>query len=154
MSQKSRRDRKQGRAARHGKDGGRLWYVLGGVGAVLVVVAMAIFNHWADPHKHPVPRSDDVPVSRIVPAERYEAYPRVAETYRMVAAVPQVIDGIFCYCMCADHSGHYSLLDCFFSDHAARCDVCLSEATMAYRMSRDGRDLDAIRAEIDGRFRS
>lgn len=154
MSQKSRRDRKRERGTGNGKGRRRLWYMVGGVGAALVVVAMAISNQRANPYKHPEPRAGDEAASQIVSAERYASYPRVAGTYKAVAAAPQVIDGIFCYCMCAEHSGHYSLLDCFFSDHAARCDVCLSEATMAYQMSRDGQDLDAIRAEIDNRFQS
>ncbi|MBT8461564.1 MAG: PCYCGC domain-containing protein, partial [Gemmatimonadetes bacterium] len=57
-------------------------------------------------------------------------------------------------CECAEHSGHYSLLDCFASDHGARCDICLSEATIAYQMTMAGESLDAVRKEIDSQFRS
>lgn len=152
MSKKSRRDWKREGAPRKGRR--RLRYVIVGAGVVLAITAMAVYNQQANPYKHPTPRGDFDHAAHLVPAERYIAYPRVATVYQEVAAAPQVIDGIFCYCMCSDHSDHYSLLDCFFSDHAARCDICLSEATMAFQMSRDGHDLKAIRAEIDRRFQS
>ena len=42
------------------------------------------------------------------------------------------------------HSG-YTVHD----DHAARCDICLSEADMAHRMHQDGASLDEIRTAID-----
>ena len=64
------------------------------------------------------------------------------------------LDGVYCYCDCAQHSGHYSLLDCFVSDHAARCDICMSEAVIAYRMSMNGATLNAIRAEVDKTYGS
>ena len=104
--------------------------------------------------RHPTARADIDHASHIVPASRYEGYPRVARTYTMVAAVPEVVDGLYCYCECAEHSGHYSLLDCFASDHGARCDICLSEATIAYQMTMAGESLDAVRKEIDSQFRS
>jgi hypothetical protein len=66
-----------------------------------------------------------------------------------VAEIPHVIDGLYCHCACSEHSGHYSLLDCFHDDHGARCDVCLSEAAMAHRMHNDGESVDAIRDAID-----
>jgi len=97
---------------------------------------------------HPTPRAANEQTT-VVPAARYAQYPRVAETYEMAAAVPMILDGLYCYCNCAEHSGHYSLLDCFNSDHAARCDVCMSEAVIAYKMTQNGASLDAIRAEID-----
>jgi hypothetical protein len=40
------------------------------------------------------------------------------------------------------------------SPHAARCDICMSEAVMAYRMSQNGASLDAIRAEVDKTYGS
>ena len=127
---------------------------MGALAVVLVLVGMGVYNHRAKSHDHPPPRSEMNHAAHLMSADKYGEYPRVARTYRMVAAAPQVIDGIFCYCMCSEHSGHYSLLDCFFSDHAARCDICLSEATTAFQMSGDGHDLKAIRAEIDERYQS
>jgi len=48
--------------------------------------------------------------------------------------------------------GHHSLLTCFQSDHASGCDICLSEAEMAYRMTRQGASLSAIRNAIDAAY--
>lgn len=154
MPHESRNHRTGGHAGRSGRSRRRrLLYRIGGAAAVLAILAMAVLNERANA-RHPAPRADMDQSEHIVSAERYAAHPRVAHTYQVVAAVPEIIDGIFCYCMCSEHSGHYSLLDCFASDHAARCDVCLSEAMIAYQMSRDGKDLKAIRAEIDDRFQS
>ena len=97
---------------------------------------------------HPEPR-ERIAHDHVAPAARYASYPRVARTYALVAEIPHVIDGIYCYCACSEHSGHYSLLDCYKDDHAARCDVCLSEADMAHGMHRDGKSLDDIRTAID-----
>ncbi|MGD2067175.1 MAG: CYCXC family (seleno)protein [Gemmatimonadota bacterium] len=150
-SQSRRKPKKTGPFAREKARTRAMWYKVGGAAALLLVVSLTVSSRAEGAH-HPTPRPEMEHSAHVVPAARYEAYPRVARTYEMVAAVPTVIDGIYCYCNCAEHSGHYSLLDCFTSDHAARCDVCLSEATMAYQMSRDGKDLKAIRAEIDSRF--
>ena len=128
--------------------------MLGGLAALALLGGLAFATLGRDAHAHhPTPRAMDH-AGHVVPAHHYEAHPRVAETYRMVAAVPHLVDGVFCYCMCAEHSGHYSLLDCFASDHGAHCDVCLSEATMVHEMSEQGDDLETIRTEIDHRFRS
>lgn len=154
MSRTSRRNRKSaGPFAREKARKRAMWYKVGGVAAFLLVLSFAATSR-GDGTKHPTARTEMDHSTHVVPAAQYDAYPRVARTYEMVAAVPMVIDGIYCYCNCAEHSGHYSLLDCFASDHAARCDVCLSEAQMAYQMTQDGKDLKAIRRAIDSRFRS
>ena len=41
------------------------------------------------------------------------------------------------------------MLDCFASDHAAACDVCMREAEIAREMVDRGEPLQSIRAEID-----
>lgn len=97
---------------------------------------------------HPQPR-EMAHAGHVVPHEHYQTHPRVAEVYEQAAAIPGVLDGIYCYCACSEHSGHYSLLDCFASDHGARCDVCLSEASIAFQMSEGGAPLKQIRARID-----
>ena len=122
------------------------WVWLGGL-AVLIALLVLPTLSFGSSH-HPEPR-EHIGHEHVAPAERYAAYPRVAQIYEMVAATPHVIDGVYCYCDCSEHSGHYSLLDCFHDDHAARCDICLSEAAMAHRMHQDGASLDEIRTAID-----
>jgi hypothetical protein len=117
------------------------------LGALLLVAALALITRPASAH-HPDPRAE-VTGAEVVDAARYQGYPRVAETYRMAAEIAGVLDGLHCYCECNQHSDHYSLLDCFRSDHGAACDICLTEAQIAYRMTKEGKSLDEIRAAID-----
>lgn len=126
----------------------RAWMVAAISVAAFVTVSVAVSRGSGPATHHPAPRlaSAQPPV---VPSTRFAQFPRVAQTYEMAAAIPMILDGLYCYCQCSEHSGHYSLLDCFASDHGARCDVCMSEAVIGYQMSRNGASLDAIRAEID-----
>ncbi len=116
-------------------------------GAVAVTVLSLVNTRDASAH-HPDPRPA-VTSADVKPASEYSRYPRVASVYRQAMEIPHVLDGLYCYCQCSEHSGHYSLLDCFRSDHGAGCDICLSEAALAYRMSQDGQTLDEIRGAID-----
>jgi hypothetical protein len=141
--------RKKGKGKTRWTDSGLLW--LGGL-AVLVGLLVLPTVSFGSSH-HPEPRAE-IGAEHVVPAQRYEAYPRVQQVYEMVAEIPHVIDGIYCYCDCSEHAGHYSLLDCYNSDHAARCDICLSEAAMAHRMHKDGKSLDQIRTAIDHLYRT
>jgi len=133
------------RRPRSWKGSGLAWIGGGAVLLALLVLPTLSFGGGAP---HPDPR-EHIAHDHVAPAARYAAYPRVARTYALVAEIPHVIDGIYCYCACSEHSGHYSLLDCYRDDHAARCDVCLSEADMAHRMHQDGKSLDEIRTAID-----
>ncbi len=117
------------------------------------VLSLALVGIWTgvSPDRgghHPDPRPD-VPGGTVIPASTYASYARVSHVYAQAAEIAAVLDGLYCYCDCSRHSGHRSLLSCFESDHAAACDVCLSEAAIAYRMTRDGRSLDEIRDAID-----
>lgn len=145
MSASTRRKRRARAAAAQRKQRAR---IILGSGAAGLAAVFALSALQEDTSRHPTPRPESH-AGHVVPAARYEGNPRVAQTYQMAAAAPQIIDGLYCYCHCAEHSGHYSLLDCFKSDHAARCDVCMSEAAIGYQMAANGSSLDAIRKEID-----
>jgi hypothetical protein len=97
---------------------------------------------------HPAVRVAEM-ASDVVPDARYASFPRAREAYQIAAGTPHVLDGLYCYCHCSQHAGHYSLLDCFASDHAAGCDVCMGEAEIAHEMTRQGASLGDIRAEVD-----
>jgi len=101
--------------------------------------------------QHPSPRAG-LTAADVAPAERYASYPRIAEVYQMVAQIPEVIDGIYCHCDCSKHSDHRSLLTCFQDDHGAACDVCLTEAALAFRMVGEGRSLKEIRKAVDNLY--
>jgi hypothetical protein len=120
---------------------------------VLAVGAVA-YSAFAPPAlaaEHPHPRAG-VTAERVQPPARYAADPRVAQVYAEVAEIAEVVDGIYCYCRCEEHSGHYSLLTCFESDHGAGCGTCLGQAHLAYTMTQQGASLDQIRQAVDQQF--
>ena len=99
---------------------------------------------------HPEPRPG-VTGEHVLGPDRVPA--DLAELYAGVRRIPQVVDGIRCYCGCADLEGFYSLLTCYEeSAMALHCDVCQDEGALAVRMQAQGRTLDEIRAAIDRRF--
>jgi hypothetical protein len=97
---------------------------------------------------HPEPRPG-ITGATVIPASRYIEYARVSAVYTQAREIASTLDGLYCHCDCSKHSGHRSLLTCFESDHGAACDICLSEASIAYRMLKDGSTLEEIRAAID-----
>ena len=127
------------------------WIVAGVAGAALVGVLF--FTQRGHAATHPDPRPGITAELVLPPA----AVPRkigALEAYAAARSVPQVLDGIYCYCQCSKHSGHRSLLTCFESEHAANCDICMGEAMLAAQMSArgGGSSLEQIRAAIDARF--
>jgi len=102
---------------------------------------------------HPDPRPG-VTAERVLPASAVLNTPGAAEAYAAARSAPRVLDGVHCYCECAKHFGHRSLLTCFESDHGSQCDVCTGEATLATRLASQGSSLDDIRRAIDHRFGS
>jgi len=122
------------------------WIVVGLLGVALIGIWVG-FGSGKRSH-HPDPRPG-ITGTTVVPASRYANYPRVNAVYAQAQEIAAVLDGLYCYCDCARHSGHRSLLTCFESDHAAACDVCMTEATVAHRMTKEGRSLEEIREAID-----
>ena len=111
-------------------------------GGVWLALGSTPSNH------HPDPRPD-ITGETVIPASRYLQYARISAVYGQAAEIASILDGLYCHCDCSKHSGHRSLLTCFESDHGAACDICLSEAAIAYRMTKEGRSLDEVRNAID-----
>jgi len=59
----------------------------------------------------------------------------VREAYQTAKEIPEVLAQQPCYCYC-QRKGHRSLLDCFKTDHAASCSICIREALLAAQMHR------------------
>jgi hypothetical protein len=125
-------------------------YVVVALGVAVVGLGLFTTRQASGAH-HPTPRAG-LTAADVEAAERYAAYPRIAEIYTMAAQIPQVLDGLYCYCDCSKHSDHRSLLTCFQDDHGAACDVCLTEAAVAWRMTQEGRSLAEIRKAVDGMY--
>ena len=75
-----------------------------------------------------------------------------ADAYSAARKIPEVLDSLYCYCDCAKHSGHKSLLSCYVDTHAAYCDVCIDEALMAKALHDRGAKVTVIRKAVDERF--
>ena len=79
--------------------------------------------------------------------------PKVAEVYRMAREAPEVFDGLHCYCECHKGQwGHRSLLTCFESRQPDGCHGCQTQARLAYRLHKEGKTLEEIRAAVDKEF--
>lgn len=78
---------------------------------------------------------------------------RVVEIFDMVREMPEIADGIDCYCGCALRPGYRSLLTCYHEDGMAMgCAICQGEATLAHRRWKQGQSLERIRRAIDARY--
>src|SRR5687767_7315414 len=75
--------------------------------------------------------------------------PRVREAYAAAKKYAHVLESIYCYCRCKENIGHRALVECFETDHASHCVVCMNEAIIAARMTKDGRNPKEIQKAID-----
>ena len=125
------------------------WIIAGLAGAA--VVGLLVTKRAGRLVVHPEPRPD-VTAERVLPPSTMLHTPGAAEAYAAARSAPQVLDGVHCYCECANHFGHRSLLTCFESDHGSRCDICMGEATLAMKLASQGSSLDVVRRAIDQRF--
>jgi len=105
------------------------------------------------PARHPDPRPG-IDARDVLAAGQLEGYgDDVVAVFDMVREIPQIADGIHCYCGCAVMPGFRSLLICYQQDGMARgCHICQGEARLAYRRWKEGQSLDQIRRAIDARY--
>jgi len=94
-----------------------------------------------------------------MPAEVLSAPTTVQTAYQFVAANPDVMKNIPCYCGCGD-IGHTSNYDCYvsgvddkgkitFDNHALGCSICVDITQDVMRMLQDGKSPQDARAYID-----
>jgi hypothetical protein len=102
---------------------------------------------------HPTPRKG-ITAAKVLKAEQLKGVdPEVVRIFDMVREIPQVVDGIYCHCGCADLEESYSLLSCYEGDGMAQaCVVCQGEGRLAFELHRKGKTLNEIRAAIDKSF--
>ena len=76
---------------------------------------------------------------------------RVSAVYKWAAEIPEVFDGLFCYCGCAANPRfkHKTLLTCYTDTHASKCGICLKEGQMAWELTKQGMSPTEIRGEVD-----
>ncbi|HEY0304055.1 MAG TPA: PCYCGC motif-containing (lipo)protein [Longimicrobiales bacterium] len=102
---------------------------------------------------HPTPRKG-ITSARVLKADQLKDVAEdVVRIFDMVREIPQVVDGIYCHCGCAELDGSYSLLSCYEGGGMAQaCQVCQGEGRMVYELHKKGKKLDDIRAAIDRNF--
>ena len=71
----------------------------------------------------------------------------IRDAYQVAREIPEVLAQQPCYCYC-QRKGHRGLLDCFMTDHAASCNICVKEALLAGQMRRQGKSAQEIRTAI------
>lgn len=126
------------------------WLVAGAAGVALVAV---LFVAQPAAGAHPNPRPG-ITADRVLSDLAIPRTPGSVEAYAAARMAAGTLDGLYCHCDCAKHSGHRSLLTCFESDHGAFCDICMGEAIVAAQLASRGTSLQEIRAAIDSRFGS
>lgn len=102
---------------------------------------------------HPDPRPG-IDASHVMSDADLEGYGEtVRNVFAMIREIPEVADGLACYCGCDTRPGYRSLLTCFYADGMALgCRICQGEATLAHRRWKEGQSLDQIRRAIDARY--
>ena len=98
----------------------------------------------------PEPRPG-ITAERVLAAEKVPK--KYADAYDAARELPEVLDGLYCHCDCAERDGLRSLLECYYGTMPQSCRVCLNEARMARRLHDQGRTLDEIRRAVDDEYR-
>lgn len=127
------------------------WLVAGA--AVVASVAIVLATRSGGAGHHPTPRPG-ITGAKVLPAATFGDDERLVRAYTAARTMPEVFDGLYCYCHCKEDMGHRSLLTCYESEHAASCDICLAEAQMAAELHGQGATIDDIRRAIDARFKT
>ncbi len=100
---------------------------------------------------HPDPRPG-ITAEKILPASALKT-DKARMLYDLAREIPEVLDGLHCYCDCHDDPmNHRSLLSCFESDQAAGCYPCGGEARLVHKLHAEGKTLAKIRAAVDKKF--
>lgn len=84
--------------------------------------------------------------------------------YASAANHKELLEGIPCYCGCADSAGHKDNYDCFvnenkengavvWDDHGTKCGVCQDIATQSIQEYENGKDIKEIRSMIDEQYK-
>jgi Protein of unknown function with PCYCGC motif len=77
--------------------------------------------------------------------------PHATAGYVVAQKDPELLTQLPCFCYC-DRMGHKSLHDCFVSEHAESCDICLKEAVEGEQMKNQGMTAQEIRSVIIAKY--
>jgi Protein of unknown function with PCYCGC motif len=114
----------------------------------------------AEPFASMVPEvSGDTVPSYFASAEAAKPYPAtllpaqfpnpvVAHAYRVAQEMPGVLAQQPCYCFCYKTAGHRGLLDCYADLHGSSCSVCVQEALLTEKLTKEGLSPSQVREAI------
>ena len=130
-----------------------------GFGAVVVLMMAGIFylgihakpTDQKSPTAGPIPiyfqnAKDAMPFPATLDPAAFKN-PAIRAAYQVAKDIPEVLVQQPCYCYC-ERQGHRGLLDCFRTEHAATCNICVKEALLASELHRQGKSAEEIRAAI------
>jgi hypothetical protein len=122
--------------------------------------ASAVRAQWSDP-------AQDIPAYHPLPPAKGQTLPPImsgkqltgqffqqkwqVEVYKQAAQIPEVLYQLPCYCHCDRALGHASLHSCFEGTHGAICSTCAAEEAYAYKMTKQSKTPEEIRAGIERR---
>lgn len=104
----------------------------------------------AGPHPEPRP---GITAAKVPPTTELR-HPAAGRAFDQVRQIPQIVDGIRCHCGCAESPDNYSLLSCYEGKDAMaqHCAICQGQGRLAFRLFREGKSLEQIRAAIDEEY--
>ena len=102
---------------------------------------------------HPDPRPG-IDGRNVLTAEGLRGYgDDIIELFNHVREMPQIADGLRCYCRCTGQPGLRSLLSCYEGGGmAADCEICQAEGRLVYNRFKEGQTLEQIRRAVEARF--
>ena len=120
--------------------------LVSGIAVIALGPRRAMAQPWLRRATHPDPRPG-ITAAKVLPDDAVPA--RYRDAYAAAREIPEILDGLFCHCDCADHCGYRSLLTCYEHDMPQSCGICLGEARTARRLHGRGETLAQIRVAID-----
>jgi hypothetical protein len=78
---------------------------------------------------------------------------KTRQAYQAAKEIPQTLAQLPCYCECDEAFGHKGLQSCFVDNHASQCAVCVDEALLAYKLTKEDKmNPEQIRQVIIEKF--
>lgn len=106
------------------KKSNKFSFIALGVGIALVL-AGAFFQYQKKEPPKPVPARTQLKKENVrlretratLSPQRFQG--KVFLAYQIARKIPEVLDGLYCYCRCRENSGHKNLLSCYVDSHAS-----------------------------------
>ncbi|MFN8580767.1 MAG: CYCXC family (seleno)protein [Gemmatimonadaceae bacterium] len=105
------------------------------------------------PAESPAAQADASRPNAVLDAAQWDD-PQVKAAYAAAKKYAAVLEQLYCYCRCKENLGHRALVECFETNHASMCDVCMTEAMTAARMTEQGKTPKEIQQAIDAYYRT